>query len=164
MSMEIAQITQQTFDALKPALPFLTAAGGVGAARAMGKDAWEQAKGLWSKLRGTDEAMSQALVKAAERVVARPDDDDAAAALRAEVRDVLEANPVTLRDVVALLEAAGPRMSSVTHVTQTGDGAVAVGAHAKAVGKGGMIFEGDVHRGVKIVEIKDRVRRPDDDD
>lgn len=76
---------------LAPALGFLLGVGGKlaeHASESLGDGAWEQAKKLWSKLRGKVDADDTA-TEAAQRLAEAPDDEEARAALTFRLRRIL---------------------------------------------------------------------------
>ena len=78
-------------DFLKPFLPYLLKAGEKAAeeaAKKLGADAWVWAKTLWEKLRPKVEA-KPSIREAVEDVAAAPDDADAQAVLRRQLRKLL---------------------------------------------------------------------------
>jgi len=120
--MDIQALTQQLVAFLTPFLPYLLKAGEKAAEEAgkkLGSDAWEKAKALWSRLRGKER-----VVQAAQDLAASPDDPDAQAALRLQLKKALEADQALVAEVARLwkeVETAG-----VT-VTASGDRSVAIG-------------------------------------
>jgi hypothetical protein len=129
---------------LAPALPFLLRAGETAAekaAEAIGGGAWEGAKKLWTWLVGT-EAAGAPVQEAAKDVAAAPDDADAQAALRHQLRKLLERDPALRAELEALLGelATTPGFQA----TLIGSGAIAQGPGAVAAGKGGVAIGGSV--------------------
>ena len=121
--MEIAALT--TF--LAPFLPRLLAGAGdvvESAAREVGGEAWEHAKGLWARLRGKV-AEREGAAEAAADVAARPDDPRAVGALELQLEKVLAADPALAADVARLWEEA----QKAGVVAATGDRSVAVGGN-----------------------------------
>lgn len=129
---------------LAPALPFLVS-GGQEVVRQAGKklseEGLELAKKLWGKLWPKVEASPQAK-GAAEAVAGAPDEEDARAGLRFQLREILKADPGLASELDALLAAAGPRPTY--QATVHGSGAIAQGPGAVAAGAGGTAVGRDV--------------------
>ncbi len=124
--MDPQTLAQQLVPFLAPFLPYLLKAGEKAAeeaGRKLGTEAWEQAQALWGKLRGKVEAKPAAL-EAAQDVAAAPEDQDAQAALRLQLRKLL-AEDTTLAAEVARLW--GEAQAAGVTVTAAGERAVAVG-------------------------------------
>ena len=117
---------------LAPFLPYLVAAGrraADDAAQELGAEAWPYAKALWGRLRPKVE-QKPAAQEAVEDVAARPDDEDAHAALRLQLRKLLAEDEQLAADVARLWEQAqAANVTSVT-VTASGERAIAVGRDA----------------------------------
>ena len=135
---------------LAPAMPYLIhggekAVGEVG--KKIGEDGLEIAKKLWAKLRPKAEA-SPRVKEAAEEVAVAPEDGDAQAALRLQIRKILEADPALAAELARLVEAAGPR--TTYQATVYGKGAIAQGKGAVAAGAGGVAVGGSVKGDVRV--------------
>jgi hypothetical protein len=146
--MDIATVTAGVTGVLVPALPFLAKAGEKGAevlGQQIGAGVWETAKALWRKLRPAVEA-SPTAAAAVQDVVAAPGDEDTQAALRVQLKKLLEADKDLFAGLVQVLEAAGHPQQAANF----GDGAIAQGPGAVAAGKGGVAVGGDMHGGVRI--------------
>lgn len=121
---QIIELAKQVTTAVAPFLPvlepILTGAGEKlgGVAAGAGLD---RAKALWAKLsaavRGNEDAR-----KAAQEVAQTPDDEDAVAALRLQIRKLLAANPSLAGDLAGVLGGDG-------RVVASGEGAVAIGGN-----------------------------------
>ena len=140
---------------LTPALPYLLKAGDKATeevGKKLGAGGWEKASKIWGRLRGRldEEPMAKG---AAELVVAEPEDEDARAGLRLQLRKILERDEALASEVGAMLEAAGSQPCWKVEVH--GDGAAAVGNRAVAAGKGGTAIGGDVHGDV-VIGVKQR--------
>lgn len=144
MDQELAQLTQSLTTYLSPFLPYLVDAGKQ-AAEAAGKEiaaeALAKAKTLWGKLAAAVRRRPAAAEAAAD-VARNPDDDDARAALRVQLRKILGDDEELARTIARLLAETGHRAQVV------GGGAVAQGAGAVA---GGQVAVGrDLHGDVVI--------------
>jgi hypothetical protein len=122
-ALEIAALTAF----LAPFLPTLVKAGEKAvekAADAVSDEAFKYAKALWEKLRPGVDA-KPAAKEAAEEVAARPDDEDAVAALRLQLRKLLEEDTKLAGDLAAIWQEA--QAANVVQVTASGERSVAVG-------------------------------------
>lgn len=139
--MDIAALTQSVAPLLIPLMPYLLKMGEKAAEEAgekIGGATWEWGKGLWSKLRAKVEA-KPAAIEAAQEVAKNPDDVDAQAALRLQLRKLLEGDATLAEEVYQLVEKA--QAAGVT-VTASGDRSVAIGRDVK----GSTIITGDSKR------------------
>jgi hypothetical protein len=109
---------------LTPFLPMLLKAGDAAAeeaAKTLGADAWKYAKAIWDKLRlkvETIPAAQDAALDAAEV----PDDPDAVAAFRHQLKKLLTNDEALAREVGLLLDEA--KVGNVT-ITASGERSVA---------------------------------------
>ncbi len=154
MQMDIPTLAARVTAALAPALPFLVKAAEKGAeviGQKLGAGLWETAVALWHKLRPAVEANPTAAA-AVRDVVAAPEDADAQAALRLQLKKLLAADTDLLAGLVQVLEAAGhPQEYQATLI---GNGAIAQGPGAVAAGQGGVAVGGNVQGGVRSGEAK----------
>jgi hypothetical protein len=100
---DMTQLVSQLAPFLAPLLPYLLKAGEKAAEEAgkkLGGDAWERAKALWAKLR-----RKERVAQAAQDLAESPDDDDAQAALRLQLKKVLQADPSLAAEVAAEMQA-----------------------------------------------------------
>lgn len=136
--MDISQLAQQLTTFLTPFLPYLLKAGEKAAEEAgkkIGGDAWERAKTLWAKLRPKVEAKPTAQ-EAVKDAAAAPQDQDAQAALRLQLKKLLAEDKTLAQEVARLWEDA--RAAGVT-VVASGARSVAVGGDVS----GSVIVTGD---------------------
>ncbi len=85
--MDPQTLAQQIVSFLAPFLPYLLKAGEKAAeeeGKKLGVETWEKAQTLWSKLRGKER-----VVQAAQDLVDAPNDSDAQAALRLQLKKLL---------------------------------------------------------------------------
>lgn len=144
---------------LAPALPFLVAGGEEAVRRAgkkVGEEGLEMAKKLWEKLRPKVETSPMAK-GAAEEVATAPEDADARATLRLQIRKLLEADSDLASELAGLVEAAGGRGSQ--HAVVYGSGAIAQGPGAVAAGAGGFAVGGDVKGDLRVGRDKPHTGR-----
>lgn len=100
---DIAQLTSF----LAPFLPYLLKIGEQAAeetGKKLGAEAWEKAKALWGKLRPKVQA-SPAAQEAVQDAAANPDNPDAQAALRLQLKKLLQADPSLAEEVAHLMQA-----------------------------------------------------------
>ncbi len=110
---------------LAPVLPFLLKVGSKAAEGAMqqvGVDTWGKAKAVWEKLRPKVEE-KEAAKEAAEDVAAAPDDEDLQAALRVQLKKILEKNEALAKEIAQLMNSDAPTGLGGTTIQQkvTGD-------------------------------------------
>ena len=136
--MDIGALASSLTTALVPLLPYLLKAGEK-AAEETGKtvagQSWEWGKSLWSKLKPKVEAKPAAL-EAAQDVALSPEDQDAQAALRMQLRKLLTEDQSLAEEVSRWLEQG--KAAGIT-VTASGERSVAIGGDAK----GNTIVTGD---------------------
>lgn len=128
--MDVATVTKEVVVFLAPFLPYLLKAGEKAAEEAgkkLGGDAWEQAKALWDKLRPKVEA-KPAAQEAVQDAVAAPDDPDAQAALRLQLKKLLAGDETLAQEIARLMQdsvvqrVVAERSSVVRQVEQTAEG------------------------------------------
>lgn len=93
---------------LSPFLPYLLKLGDKAAeeaAKKLGGDAWEKVKVIWAKLRPQVEA-KQSVQEAIIDVAETPDDEDAIAALRQQLKKLLKEDPALSSEIGRLLASA----------------------------------------------------------
>ncbi len=144
--MDIPALATAVTSCLAPTLPYLLKAGEKGIETIgceMGAGMWETAKAIWRRL-----SPGPAVESAAREVASAPEDQDAQAALRYQLRKMLAADEQLASALARLLEEGGKVASP--HAEVHGEGAVAQGPGAVAAGKGGVAVGRDVHGGVRI--------------
>jgi hypothetical protein len=141
----MVELARTLSEDLKPALPLLVTAGNTVSEMVAGRalTAFERwAVKVWRRLRHSQTPQSTVVEAAARDVVQRPDDLDAAAAMRLQLRKLLEADPELAAELAALVEE-GRRTGVLT---------VAAGARSVAV-------SGDVTDSVIVTGDDSTVRR-----
>lgn len=136
--MDIGELTQSLSTTLIPLLPYLLKVGEKAAEEAgkkIGGETWDWAKDLWARLRPKVEAKPSAL-EAAQYVAQTPEDKDAQAALRMQIKKLLAEDEALAEEVTQWLEKA--RAAGIT-VTASGDRSVATGGDVS----GSNIITGD---------------------
>jgi hypothetical protein len=98
----------------------------------LGKDGPEMLKALWAKLRPRVEE-KPAAVEAAQDVAKAPEDADAQAVLRVQLRKILEADSSLAAEIAKILEVAGPK--AAVHVEVHGNHNVMAGKDGIAAGR-----------------------------
>jgi hypothetical protein len=116
---------------LAPYLPTLMKLGGKAAESAaskVGADTWETVKKIWAKLSPRIEAKESAK-EAAIDVANNPDDEDLQAALRVQLKKLLEQNKELAEAIAKILAEASPEVIAGVQITQTttGDKNVIIG-------------------------------------
>ncbi|MCB1768789.1 MAG: hypothetical protein KDJ31_03650 [Candidatus Competibacteraceae bacterium] len=147
--MDVATVAAGVTTALVPALPFLVKAGEQSMetlGEKIGEGMAETAKALWRKLWPAVKANPTATA-VVEDVAAAPEDEDARAALRRQIKKLLEADSSLLAGLAQVLEAANPQHYQAANF---GDGSIAQGSRTVAAGKGGLAIGRDLHGGVNI--------------
>jgi hypothetical protein len=136
------QLPAQLAQRLAPYLPYLLKGvklAGQEAVKKLGEktseQAFEQAKALWDKLRPKIEARPAAL-EAAQDAAAHPDDEDALAALRLQLKKLLAEDDSLAQELARLLPQSGPAGQTVI---ASGDRSVAIGGNVS----GSVIVTGD---------------------
>lgn len=118
---------------LAPLLPALLKIGSQVAqetVEAVGEDAVGFGRKIWDKLRGKVEA-KPAAAEAVNDVAERPDDEDLQAALRVQLRKLLEEDPELAADLGRLWEEGKATGAVNVTVTASGAGSVAIGHDAQ---------------------------------
>ena len=148
--MDISTLAATLASFMAPALPYLVT-GGEKALEAVGtkigEDAWEKIKAIWQRLRGKVEA-SPAALAAIQDVAGDPNDPDAQASLRHQLKKLLSTDEALATEVARLLEDAGIKLEYRAELH--GDGAIAQGSGAVAAGKGGVAVGGKVRGGIRL--------------
>jgi len=142
MDLKLLADTLTTF--LAPTLPALVSGGEElikEAGKKLGKEGPEMLKALWAKLRlKVEEKLAAA--EAVQDVAKAPEDADAQAVLRVQLRKILEADSSLAAEIAKILEVAGPQ--TMFHAEVHGSGAVAQGKGNVVAGKGGIAAGRDV--------------------
>jgi len=97
----------------------------------------ERAKALWSRLRQKVEEKPSA-AEAVQDLARAPEDPDAQAALRIQIRKLLEGDAVLAAELVSLMESDGATMSRGGQAAMYGSGAAGQGSGTVATGAGGV--------------------------
>jgi hypothetical protein len=124
--MDIVALTHAVTTTLVPVLPYLLKAGEKAAEEAGKKAAgetWDWAKELWTRLRPKVEAKPAAL-EAVRDVAQTPDDEDAQAALRVQLKKLLAEDQTLTEEVTDWWQRA---KAAGVMVTASGDRSVAIG-------------------------------------
>ena len=136
--MDVNALAQQVTAYLVPFMPYLAKVGEKAAEEAgkkMGADAWELAKSLWMKVRPRTKGGN--LAREAEiDLAADPNDEDAKACFRLQLRKLLAQDPQFAQEVATLLRGTS---KSGNKVSALGDRSVAIGGDVH----GSIIVTGD---------------------
>jgi hypothetical protein len=138
MNMDPAMLAKDVATFLVPALPYLYKASEEAlkeVGKKLGGEALEYAKSLWAKLRPKAEA-TPLLQAAVEETVAAPEDDDAQAQLRLQLKKLLTNDAGLARELEGILQNA--KSAGVT-VIVSGDRSVGIGGNVS----GTTIITGD---------------------
>lgn len=136
--VDLTTLAKDLITFLTPFLPYLLKAGDKAveeAGKKLGADAWERAKALWGKLRPKVEA-KPAAQEAAQDVAQAPVDEDAQAALRLQLKKLLNEDEAFAKEVARLWE--GAKSAGVTVIAH-GERSVAIGGGVS----GSSIITGD---------------------
>lgn len=96
---------------LAPCLPFLLNLGNKaaeGTSQKIGEDVWKKVKAIWNKLQPkikAKETASEAVIDLANN----PEDDDFQAALRVQLKKILEADKQLAAEITKILEKSEPQ-------------------------------------------------------
>lgn len=137
--MDLIPLAASVASALAPFIPYLVTAGEratEAAGEKLGAEAWERARELWARLRRPVEARPAA-IQAAMDLATAPDDTDALAAFRLQVRKLLEEDPGLRAELGRALESQGATQSVIAAGTRS----IAIGGSVT----GGNVNAGDQH-------------------
>ena len=138
--MDISLLAQSVTALLTPYLPYLVKPGEKALeeiSKKVGGEAWEGAKALWAKLWPKVEAKPAAL-EAAHDLAQAPDDADAQATLRQQLKKLLAEDGGLAAEVAHLMQHSAASINIVA----SGDGAVGIGGDVS----GSTIITGDRNR------------------
>lgn len=136
--LEIPALVAATWTALQPLLPVIAVKG----AEKLGESA---GAGLWQAIQAKFEA-KPAAKEALEELVKDPKDSDTQGAFRAQLKKLLAADAAFAAQLSKLVESAGDDYKAQV----IGDGAIAQGNGAKAVGASGVMIEGGITGNIKV--------------
>jgi PIN domain nuclease of toxin-antitoxin system len=117
---------------LTPFLPYLLKLGDKAAeetAKKLGVDAWEKAKAIWTKLRPQVQ-LKPATQEAVEDVAKSPNDEDAQAALRQQLKKLLNEDSALASEIGRFFKEA-EQTGIVASVVASGERAAALGNNAQ---------------------------------
>jgi hypothetical protein len=140
--MDIQALSAQVALVLAPFLPYLLKGGieaGKEAAKKLGdkfsEDTWEKSKSLWAKLHTKVETKPGAQ-EAARDVAEHPDDPDALAALRLQIKKLLTEDEEFTRAISELAQFSNSAQTKVEIHQHAGDNATQIGtAHDVNINK-----------------------------
>src|ERR1051325_6833240 len=143
--IDIADAAKETVTLLAPFLPYLLKAGegfadeaGKKLGEEAGGGAWEKAKNLWSRLRPKVE-LKPAALEAVEDVATNPNDEDAVAALRNQLKKLLTEDKSLAEEILKIQDEM--RRDGV-NVSAIGERSVAIGGNVS----GSTIITGDTNK------------------
>ena len=161
--LDLALLTSSLWTTLQPYVPILATK----AAEEIGKKVPEAVGKVWGALKKKFDSKAAAQEALAD-LLKSPDDRDLQAAFRVQLKKLLEEDAGFAGDMHQLLKTASPTYAA--HLE--GDGAIAQGEGAKAVGAGGVLIEGNVtgssviagDNNVSIVGDGNKVNKSQDDE
>lgn len=109
---------------LAPCLPFLMNIGNKvteKATKEISENIWNKAKAIWTKLQPKVEE-KEAAKEASIDLANNPNDEDYQAALRVQLKKILESNPELAAEVKQILEEKSSGDADITNVTQNVNG------------------------------------------
>lgn len=147
--IEIPALVTTAWNVLHPYLPVIATK----AAEEVGKTAVAE---VWTAIKKKFD-MKAAAKEALEDLLKDPQDADAQGAFRKQLRKLLEEDNSFASDLASLLEKAGSDYKGQV----IGDGAIAQGDGAKAVGQGGIMIEGGMNGSNLVVGNNNTVNSDD---
>jgi hypothetical protein len=129
IQMDVSELVKQLTLMLIPLLPYLVKAGEKAAEEAgkkVGGDTWDKVKSLWDKLKSKI-AAKPAAQEAVQDVARAPQDEDAQASLRQQLKKILSEDEALATQVAEWLKQNAP---SVNTVIASGERAVVIGRDA----------------------------------
>ena len=130
--IDVFTLVTSTWIVLQPYIPILASK----AVEEVGKTAVVE---IWAAIKNKFD-MKDAAKEALAELVKHPQDADVQGAFRLQLRKLLEEDNAFASELVKLLEKTGSDFKGQI----IGDGAIAQGIGAKAVGRGGILVEGDM--------------------
>ena len=156
LDMDVRALADSLTQILAPGLPRLVGRGmeaPPNGAKSPGD--MEKAKALWSRLRQRVEE-KPAAAEAVQDLARAPEDSDAQAALRIQIRKLLEGDAVLAAELASLIESADAAMSRGNQAAVYGSGAVTQGPGAVATGAGGVALGHFIGRDVLIGSLRSK--------
>jgi hypothetical protein len=142
---DVITLAKDAVSFLAPFLPYLLKAGanfteeaGKKLGEQLGGGVWEKVKGLWAKLQPKVEA-KPATKEAVQEVAAQPDDEDAKAALRMQLKKLFTEDQTLADEVLKIFEEA--RRGGI-NVAAIGDRSFAAGGDVTS----STVITGDVNK------------------
>ncbi|MEW6289700.1 MAG: SUMF1/EgtB/PvdO family nonheme iron enzyme [Thermodesulfobacteriota bacterium] len=143
--IDVVMLAKEVTTLLVPLVPYLAKAGEKAmetVAQEIGREGWDKAKNLWQRLwQGREE--KEAVREAVQEVINQPGDEDAAAALRLQVKKALAEDNSLAGEIKELLEEFRRVSPGYFQAWLAGSGAIAQGAGALAAGQRGVAIGGD---------------------
>ncbi len=117
----------------------------------------DRAKTIWSRLYASVEG-SPATTEAVRDLAKDPEDLDAQAFLRIQLRKLLERDKVLTAEMARLVESNGVAGNVMSGAAVYGSGAIAQSGRAVAAGGGGIAIGGNVWGGIQVGPLHARDR------
>lgn len=141
--IDVVMLAKEVTTLLVPLMPYLAKAGEKAVetvAQEIGREGWDKAKNLWQRLwQGREE--KEAVREAVQEVINQPRDEDAAAALRLQVKKVLTEDASLAGEIAALMQELRPVNLQHFQARLDGSGANVQGEGAKGAGERGVVAE-----------------------
>ncbi len=136
--LEIPVLVTAAWTAIQPVLPIIASKGTEEIVSHAVGDVWEAIKRKFDTKAAAKEAL--------EDLLKTPHDTDVQGQFRVQLKKLLQEDATFTADLSRLLEAAGSDFKAQV----IGNGAIAQGTGAKAVGAGGIMIEGGVSGGIDL--------------
>jgi len=146
--MDFSILARDVANLLIPALPFLAGIGQAAAGKLVGEAVSETAKKLWAKLHPKVES-KPATMEAIQDVASHPDDEDAQASFRFQIKKLLADDSELAKELSAMIDEA--KHAGAT-VVASGERSVGIGGNVT----GSSVITGDnntVQRGKYNIKI-----------
>lgn len=130
---DIPTLVNSTWIAIQVLLPIIAVKGAEEVGKRAVNEVWDLVKKKFAEKPETQ--------KKVDKLLSEPENPDRQAAFRVALEEILEDDPDFAQELAKLLPATS---GESYNATLTGNGAIAQGTGAKAVGAGGVLIEGDV--------------------
>ncbi len=148
--IDVSLLATSAWTMLQPYLPILATK----AAEKVGEKVPEAVGKVWGTIKQKFDTRAAAK-EALEDLLKAPEDADAQAAFRQQLKKAMAADESFANDLSKLIEAAGDTYEA----NLEGNGAIAQGKGARAVGKGGVMVGGNVSGSTIITEGNNTVEK-----
>jgi formylglycine-generating enzyme required for sulfatase activity len=139
--IDVVMLAKEVTTLLVPLVPYLAKAGEKAVetvAQEIGREGWGKAKNLWQRLwQGREE--KEAVREAVQEVINQPGDEDAAAALRLQIKKALAEDNSLAGEIAALMQELRPVNLQHFQARLDGSGAIAQGDGNNVTGERGVV-------------------------